>query len=82
MLEINQLPELETKTERAEAVMDSLLNSMTESLPPMFRTLIPLYLPKLKQSFNDDTVDLFLEQIKELLQYIEVGHVTTDDKAE
>ena len=81
MLEINQLPELETKKERAEAVLTSLLEEITSS-QPMFRTLIPLYLPKLKQSFNDDTVDLFLEQIKELLQYIEVGHVTTDDKAE
>ena len=82
MLETRELPDLPTKTERAEMVMDSLLNEMTESIPPMFRSLIPLYMPRLKQSFNDDTVDLFLEKIKDLLEYIEVGHVTVNDKAE
>ena len=78
MLDRSQLPELETKKERAEAVLTQLLQEMTSS-QPMFRTLIPLYLPKLKQSFNDETVDLFLEEIKELIEYIEVGHYVSAD---
>lgn len=43
---------------------------------PLVKTAISLYLPKMSQSFNEETVDLFLDQIKGLTNYIEVGNVT------
>lgn len=65
----------ETKAERAQAVLQALLEQAP--IPPMFRPMLSAQLPSLS-SLSDEKVDEFIRRAKILIQYVETGEMIED----
>ena len=68
------LPNHETKKERLQEVLDQMMGSLPPHIRTMARTLGGNYLA-LFQQLPDSETDVFIQKIKEFIDYVEHGHV-------